>query len=223
MNVMQWTSGPGGNIQTDSLLNAHASSIGQLRTEHPEEFRKYVLPLLEKLSDMQWLRPGAADVYAAFPQIPADEQVTRKVRALLPDLDSDAFPIRDAASTQLAALGPPAVLAALRMDWSDLSDEQQSRLLALINDHHRREVLDAATAGKDLNFLADCLEYDDPAVRAAARSAIEQALGQPVGFDVQSTGEARTDEVDAVRKQIAQAPFPETQPSTQPEVVGGEK
>jgi hypothetical protein len=218
VNVMEWTSGPGGNIQTDSLLNTRASSIGQLRAEHPEEFRKYVLPLLSKLSDMQWLQPGTSDVYVMFPQIPADEQVMRKIRALLPDLDSDAFPVRDTASTQLAALGPPGVLAALRMDWSELSDEQRSRLLALVNDNHRREMPDVAAARKDLNLLADCLEYDDPAVRAAAKAAIEQALGQPVSFDVQSSGDARTDAVDAVRKQIAQAPAPspQTQPSTRP-------
>jgi len=216
VNVMEWSSGPGGNIQTDSLLNARAGSIGQLRTEHPDEFRKYVLPLLSKLSDMQWLRPGAADVYVTFPQIPADEQVIRKIHALLPDLDSDAFPIRDAASTQLATLGPAGVLGALRMDWSELSDEQRSRLLALVNDHHRREIPDPAATRKDLNFLADCLEYDDPAVRSAAKSAIEQTLGQPVNFDVQSSGNARITAVDAVRKQISQAPAPETQPSTMP-------
>jgi len=220
VTVMEWTSGPGGNIQTSVLLNARAGSIGQLRTDHPDEFRKYVLPLLAKLSDMQWLRPGAADVYVTFPQIPADEQVTRKIRALLPDLDSDAFPVRDAASTQLAALGPAGVLAALRMDWTELSDEQRSRLLALVNDHHRREVPDPAAARRDLNFLADCLEYDDPAVRSAAREAIEQTLGQPVSFDVQSTGDARIAAVDAVRKQISAAPPPQTQPSTQPAVVG---
>jgi hypothetical protein len=111
------------------------------------------------------------------------------------------------------------------MDWSELSDEQRTRLLALVNDHHRREISDVAAARKDLNFLADCLEYDDPAVRAEAKGAIEQALGQPISFDFQATGDARCEAVDAVRKQIAQAPppAPETQPTTQPGVGEVEK
>ena len=59
MNVLRWTSGPGGNnIQTETTVNAHAGSISQLRSEHPDEFRKYLLPLLGVLCDTKWLTPG---------------------------------------------------------------------------------------------------------------------------------------------------------------------
>ena len=36
---------------------------------------------------------------------------------------------------------------------------------------------------KDVSFLLDGLEDDDPAVRVAAKSCLETAVGHPVAFD----------------------------------------
>src|SRR5206468_617377 len=84
------------------------------------------IPLLGKFSDLSWLRPGASDVYSVFTEIAADPQTTARIDELLPDLDSDAFHVRDAAGKQLLEMGPPAVLAALRKHPAELSSEQQA-------------------------------------------------------------------------------------------------
>ena len=203
VNVTEWAAGPNG-VRMDNVFTARAHNVQQLRAEHPEEFRKYVLPLLSKVSDLEWLRPGAADVYDVFSQIPADQQVAQKVAALLPELDSPAYPVRDAASQKLEALGQAGVLAALRIDPAGLTDEQRGRLGQFVAKYRRRDFTDPAAVRKDANFLVDALEYDDPAVRAAARQALEPVLGGPVNFDVTLKGAALSGAADDVRKQIAQ-------------------
>jgi hypothetical protein len=142
------------------------------------------------------MKPGAGDVYGVFTEVQADQQVTQKIEALLPELDSPSSPIRDAASQRLMALGPAGVLAALRLDSSALTDEQRGRLGELVARHRRRDLADPAAARKDPNFLADCLEYDDPAVRRAAKATLERAVGQPVPVDITLTGDALTRAVD---------------------------
>src|SRR5207248_945212 len=91
-----------------------------------------------------------------------------------------------------------------------------ARMLAA---HRRYGIADAAAAGRDPNFLADCLEYDDPAVRKAAAEHLERILHKPLAFDVKLTGKPLADAVDDIRRQIpplAALPPPATQPATQP-------
>ena len=215
-----------GRGQAKSVFRGSARTVEELRSQYPEEFRKYLLPALARVTDVSFLLPGAAEVYAVFPEIAPDPRATARVEALLPELDSDAFEIREAASRQLLDQGESAVAAALRLDRDLLSDEQKGQLGKLINAHRRREMPEVAEARKDANFLADCLEHDDPAVRAAARGQLELLLGVPVAFDPALKGEARGQAVDGVRKQIQAARIsaaasgaatqPATQPSTQP-------
>src|SRR5206468_6084791 len=130
-----------------------------------------------------WLRPGASDVYSVFTEIAADPQTTARIDELLPDLDSDAFHVRDAAGKQLLEMGPPAVLAALRKDPDELSSEQRAQLGRLISTHRRPVETPATEPRQDPVFLADCLEYDDLSVRQAAKAALEKVLGGPISFD----------------------------------------
>ena len=219
--VTEWAEGGNGQgVRMDNVFTARAPTLRELRGNDPVAFRKYMVPLLAKISDLSLLRPGAADVYGTFAAIPADDRVAARVRALLPDLDDDAFPVRDEASAQLAVLGAPGVLAILRLDTSDLTGEQRGRLSEAVGRHRRREIADPAAAVKDAEFLIDCLEYEDVAVRAAAKAALEGQLGQPLQIDVTAAAAAaaRTAGADAVRTEIARrrAAAATTQPATKP-------
>src|SRR4051812_18425374 len=170
LTVTEWAAGP----RMANVFTAQAATFQQLRAEHPAEFRQYLLPVLSKVSDLSWMLPDAADVYRAFADIPADPAVTQTVLALLPDLDARAFATRDAASRRLAATGRPGVLAVLRLDpAAPLTGEQRGRLGQFVAGYRHRDDLDPAAARKDPNFLADALEYPDPAVRVAARQGLE--------------------------------------------------
>jgi hypothetical protein len=209
MTVMEWAPGP----RMANVFTAQAATFQQLRAEHPAEFRQYLLPVLGKVSDLGWMLPDAADVYRAFPDIPADPAATQKVLALLPELDARAFATRDAASRRLAATGRPGVLAVLRLDPAPLTDEQRGRLGQFVAGYRHRDDLDPAAARKDPSFLADALEYPDPVVRAVARRALEAVLGKPIAFDVNLSGDELTAAVDAIRKQIAERAAAATQPA----------
>jgi hypothetical protein len=200
-----------------NLLTARAASLPQLRAEHPAEFRQYVLPLLGKFSDASFLTPGPGDVYSVFTEIPADGKTSEQLEMLLPDLDADNPADRDAASSRLAKLGAPGVLAALRLDPSGLSEEQKIRLRNFVAAHSRRNLPNPLAARKDAGFLADCLEFDDQVVRAAARADIEKRLGHAVDFDTALGGDPAARAADEIRKELfPPAPPPATGPASQP-------
>jgi hypothetical protein len=163
------------------LEDATAADLAQLWHEHQPQLREYLLPLLDEISQSHVLRPRGGDVYRAFADIPADPLVLEKLRELLPRLDADDARQRAAASAELAKLGASAVLAALRIDSSELAPEQRARLDTLID---RNTIWpDPAAARKDPRFLIDCLDNEDPDVRSAARSALVKLTGKEIEFD----------------------------------------
>ena len=109
-----------------AVCSVHASTLVQLRAEHPQEFRLYVTPLLSLFTDLSFLRPGAADVYGVFTEIAPDQTVVEQVGQILSRFDADDPIDRDAASARLLELGSPAVLAALRWNDATLSEEGRS-------------------------------------------------------------------------------------------------
>lgn len=186
------------------VLTVQATSLNQLRAEHPEEVRTYLAPALRALAGRSLFRPGPADVYRAFDQIPANPAVARKLDALLAGLESDEFAKRDKATANLTNLGPPGVLAALRRDNSDLSPEAQNRLQQFIAAHATLSLApgEAAKTRADRSFLIDCLDDNDPAVRAAAKASLEKLLHRPLPYDTTLDGKARESAVEALRKTI---------------------
>ncbi|HWE01391.1 MAG TPA: hypothetical protein VG326_03200 [Tepidisphaeraceae bacterium] len=201
------------------IFEAHVSSLKQLRSENPAEFRALVLPLLIKFADATFMQPGAADVYSAFTEIPADEKVVAAIERLAPALDSDDPNEREAASGKLSQLGKPGVLAALRFDDANLSLEQKVRLRGFVGAYRRRPWSPPALAARDVSFLIDCLEYEDPAVRAAAKSALEKQARQPIAFDISLAPPESSKAADALRKRLLAPPPPPpatTAPATRP-------
>lgn len=201
-----------------NVCTAQAGSLTQLRAEHPEEFRLYVLPLLALFSDTSFLQPGPADVYSVFLEIPADQKVSADLEQLAPQLDADDPADRDTASAKLRQIGALAVLAALRMDESNLSEEQKLRLKSFVAGYRRLPVADPTSQRHNLGFLIDCLEYEDLAVRNAAKAELENQTHHPIEFDTSLSGPEAAASADILRKQLLTPPTPVelTAPATQP-------
>lgn len=200
------------------FLRAQSTSLLRLQAEHPEEVRQYLEPLLRRWTAEDLLRPGATDVYGTFQDLAPSGDATARLAALLPMMDSDLFADRDNASKELAKLGHPGIQAALRLDRRLLSFEQAERIDAALDRQRHRTLDDPKAARSDINFLLDCLEDDDPAVRASAKRDLEKLLRHPVAFDPACSPADRTTAADALRKALRDArdPTPATPATTQP-------
>jgi hypothetical protein len=189
-------------LQTSVLL-ASAPTLDQLKAEHPREGRQYLSPILRNLTGGRTpLQPAPADVYRAFDSIRPDPKVVKQIEDLLARLDSEVYSVRDAASRELAGLGPPVVLALLRRDMDDLSAEARNRVERFIASRASLSPEEAIAARKDRAFLIDCLEDEDLAVRNGAKAALEKLIGRRVEFDATLTGDARSDAIDALRQKL---------------------
>ena len=121
---------------------------------------------------------------------------------------------RQRASRSMEALGKPGVLAALRIDRGGLSPEQTARIDEFLARHDEARYADAKAAVRDMDFLLDCLEFEDLAVRQAARSALAVLLRRPIDFDVNAATADRAAAVDRLWRGLAQ--MPTTMPTTRP-------
>lgn len=188
-----------------------ANSLADLRNRYPAEYREFLQPLLGKLTDISWMLPGATDVYDVFDKIPADDAASRELKSLLPALDSTVPAERTAATDRIEAMGARGILAAMRMDLSTMTPEQQTALSDVIARGRRAKVENAEAARRDPGFLLDCLEVDAPGVRAAAVRALMEVTGRPVAFDEKLRGTAAEAAADALRKDIL-GNLPTTEP-----------
>lgn len=190
-------------INRPRTLPLEAADLLDLRRKHPNETCWYLLPVLRQMSGQPILRPGGGDVYRVFTDIPADPAVTKQIDQILPRLAADDAQERDRATVALNDLGRPGALAALRYDTDVLIPEQRTRLQTLIARNAPLGIEDPAAAAKDPNFLIDCLEDDDPAVRAGAKSLLEKTLGHKVDFDPAAPSDRRAAAATAIRTTYA--------------------
>jgi hypothetical protein len=180
-----------------------APSLLALKDAHGEEVRKYVQPLLKRLSGKDPLAAGAMELYSVLTDIPADAKVTQAVKDLLPLLDADAFEKRQAASAELAKLGRPGVLAVLRLDMTVLTEEQKARCRAFANTYRQGNAdEDWEQKRQDPYFLLDAMEDDDAVVRAAAKGQLQRVMGHEVSFDVLAAQDVRFKAMDSVRSDV---------------------
>ncbi len=201
-----------GVLPRSTHLTFTARNLGQLRNEHPAEYRKFLLPVLGKLTDTSRMLPGVSDLYEVFPEIPADEASARELGSLLPALDSTVPAERNAATDRIRAMGGRGILAAMRMDLSTMTPQQQTALMDVIAQGRRAKVQDRSAALRDPDFLLDCLEIDAPGIKPAALRALEKVLGRSVAFDPALRGPAAEAAADALRRQIL-GNSPTTEPS----------
>jgi hypothetical protein len=193
------------NNRLHPMLNTRSDDLFHLRADHPAEVSRHLLPLLRNLTGQPILRPGAGDVYRTFTTIPADPAVTRRIDVLLPGLSSIDPVERDRATESLRELGAPGVLAALRYDRDLLLPEQGNRLSDFVNVQSPVTVGNPSDFDRDENFLLDCLDDDDRAVRAAAKAALEKLLGRSVAFDPAAPVNVRTQAAEALRQKLARS------------------
>lgn len=183
----------------EPLLSAQSESLQSLADEHTEEFEMYVAPTLKKLAQRNLFGPGAADVYGAFEKIQPDSGVMARLEKILPRFESDDVRQREEASRALAKLGSAGVAAAMRIK-PELSPEQAARLTSFVERHRRQRIVTVEQARESRSFLLECLEYDDPAVRVAAKEQLQKLMGRPVAFNPQAGWEQRCREVDRIRQ-----------------------
>jgi hypothetical protein len=190
------------------------ANITELQTRNPEEVRMYLSPLLRDLCGVDLLRPGPADLYRVFEQLPADPQVSRQVAQILPKLESASFAEREAASAQLLALGRGGLLAVMRVDPATLSAEQRARLADLVAQASRRTLSSPAAMKRDVNFLLEAMEDEEAPVRVVAKAALQETLGRAVNYDPAAAPAQLAAAVVAIRRELAKAdaPAPTTAP-----------
>lgn len=212
--VNEWPVNPQGGIgvRQHKSQNYTAASLFELRTQRPTEYRQKLGPMLRRMLGQDPLAVRAADCYRAFPEIAPDPKVALKVNALLDRFELPMASDRDKASAELAALGVPGVLAALRLDANALTPEQRARIEAFINQHDDKRVVAAAEAAKDLEFLVDALEYDDARVRQAAWTVLKPALNTQVAFDPAAPADKRQGATESLRIEVGKRLAPATQP-----------
>jgi hypothetical protein len=207
------------NNRMRQILTASATDLHHLRNDHPDEVRRYLAPLLRKITGQPVLQPGPGDVYRVFTAIPADPAVVARIESLLPGLTSLNPDERERATKSLRDLGPAGALAALRFDSDGLSPEQANRLNDMVALHTRLTLPDPAEAVKDTSFLIDCFEDDDLAVRVAAKDAVERALGAKVEFDPKAPAPQRAAAGDALRRKLAKDAAAKNPPDAPPAAV----
>lgn len=184
------------------IVDVTARTFAELQGNHPAEFRRHALPLLEGMQLRDFLVPGASDVYRVFTEIAPTPQVTKRFLETVVLLGSNAADDRDLGERRLKEMGGEAVLAALRTDLSVLTPEERTRVESFVASHGRRRA-EPAQLRQDPMFMIDCLEYEDPAVRAAALKALEELLNEDVPFDVDAPAEQRAAAANELRKKVA--------------------
>jgi hypothetical protein len=144
------------------------ADLPQIPVRVPGLQERYLMPILRRLG------PGrpAVDVYRVFDQIPPDSKVVEQIQPLLSKIDSDESADRDTAAAAIKAMGAPALLACMRLDRSTLSPEQKNRIDAFCASDGWVHLSDFEAARRDVDFLAACLDDENPAVRSAAANLL---------------------------------------------------
>ncbi len=91
----------------------------------------------------------------------------------------------------------------MQLDRAKLSAEQNSRLDALIVAQAPLPPDEAGRLRSDVPFLLDCLNSEEPAVRAAALERLRLVCREPIYFDPAIAPAARGPAVAALREKLA--------------------
>jgi len=185
-------------------LKLSAANILELRRKYPLEVAKYVEPIFRDLHQeaiLGQVDPKLAwEVFAPLFTPPPD--LHSKVSALIKKLDADSFPDREAASAELQKLGPAAAMVLMRTPRAGMSDEQTTRIDALVASYKPVSEDEAIKLRKDKFFLMDCLYCDDLQIRQWALAELQKSLGHAVAFDVSMPTEQRQAAVSQLRTQV---------------------
>lgn len=175
-------------------IRTEADNLYDLARAYGDSLRTDVRPLLAELSLGEVsLGVGAADAYRVFPSIEPTPLQSRALVDLLPALSSDEPDTVSRADSQLAAFGSGAVLAASRVDRSELSGDARDRLDRFLRSRSVYADVGAEALLGDRDFLLDCLAFPDARVVEAARARIKEQ------FEVEIPLGATPDEIEKLR------------------------
>jgi hypothetical protein len=188
-------------------------SFVDLRRNHPEVMRKYLLPILTDLRAGSLLRTSDPETawQVLATEVKVDPAMRAKVVALVEKLTSDEFADRATAEESLAALGAPGAAVLSRLDHSAVAADPRATIEAIIRSHAPLDAARVAEFRKDFGFLCDTLLLDDPTLRAAAASRIGDLTGKPVDLPDALPPADREKRVAALRAEL----IPTTQPASQ--------
>lgn len=184
-----------------------ADSFAALRRGHPVEVNQYVRPLFRDLH--QDAGVFAVDRHIAWQVLydgwQAPPNIAGRVRPLLEQLNEDTYARRADADRQLRELGEDAALYLLSADGAAWSAEQKARVNAITAPYRQLTAEQARAMGNDADFLLDCLDTADAALKQAALARLQKLVGRKVEFDATADGDARSHAVDQLRQQIGAA------------------
>jgi hypothetical protein len=160
-------------------LRVTAGSFEELLRKHPGPAAKYLAPVFRDFGqDADVFAIDARVAWQLFPDaVDADEAMASRVLALLDRFNDDDFRRREAAATELDALGGPAVLVLGELDRETLTAEQNTRIDAFLSKYRRLDAAEVAALLGDPEFLLRCFTYcEEQPARAAAVQALARVL-----------------------------------------------
>ncbi len=185
-------------------LKLSAANILELRRKHPAEVATYVEPIFRDLRQEAIL--GAVDPRLAWQvfgsQFNPTPELESQVKTLVKQLDAERFAQREAASASLGRLGAPAAMALAKLTRGGMSDEQQTRIDALIAPYKPLPDEEAAKLRGDKFFLMDSLYCDDVQVRQWAVKDLSTVLKTTVAFDVNAPLDQRQVAIARIRDSV---------------------
>ncbi len=200
----------------EDAVELKSSDFVTLRREHPAEVQRYLGPIIRELHSDDEILPS--DTVLAWQIFSGDAVVTdeleRKTRAGVKQLDADDFAERDAATAALKKMGPVVAVALQRIDRATLSPQQSNIVDGLVKSFHPVTDETARKLGGDPAFLLSCLADDDPFVSQAALTRLRKVTGRAVPFDLTATRSVRRDAIEILRRrldQISERVRPDTQ------------
>jgi hypothetical protein len=185
---------PAQNNVANVLVRTQADNLYDLARAFDQTLRTEVRPLLAEMSLGEVsLGVGSADAYRVFANIEPTAVQRQQLEDLLPDLDSSDDEVVARTRQRLIDLGSGAVLAAARVDRSEMSFDQRERLDRFLRSRSVFSDVGAEALLGDRDFLLDSLAFPDPRVALAARARIKEH------FEVEVPDGASADEIEKLR------------------------
>jgi hypothetical protein len=204
------------NDRTMGSENCTERDFATLRQRHPSEVEQYLRPIFHRLGQDVIFAPDDNTAWQVLSgDWPVGNDVSQKVRCLLPELNDPHSKVRNAAADRLAQLGRDGATAILRLDRQGLTLEQNVRLDEVISRFRRIATIEARRLELNPDFLLDCQYCDDATVRTLAAARLPRALGYAITLDPTAPEPARTEAVARLRNQLHP-------PATQPAEAEGE-
>lgn len=186
--------------------NLAEPDFATLRRKHPREVDQHLRPMMRELKLESLFSVDPMTAWQVFAdEWKGNDAVAAQIKALLPDLELDSYPKREAARQAIQKLGPDAALVIYRMDRKGLTPEQNSQLDAVLSAHSFLSRPEAHRLLTDTDFLLDCMYSDQADIRALAAKHLGQTLNREVVFDPKDDYDARVNRVEVLRNEIAHA------------------